>query len=517
MSVMSDSARPRGTATLLAASLLALGPTPLLADTGMDARIEALAPDLEAYIAKGMADFDVPGLAIGIVSGDRLVWSKGFGTGSKGGAAVDTDTVFQIGSTTKAFLATTLALAVDRGTLAWDDRVVDRYPGFQMQDPWVTQEFRLFDLLAQRSGMPQYANDVLGMLGFSTEAMIHSMRDVEPVTSFRSSFAYTNVTHMLASEIVAQAFGQQDWASVVDREIFEPLGMSRSSHTPEAIAAAENTTIGHRYTPDGSVEVPFSQLFPYAFLGAGAVNSTVNDLVPWVRLQLGNGTIDGNELVTAENIAATRVPRVGLAPSVSYAMGWVQVATPGGLVTWHNGGTTGYGAYIGLAPDHDVAVVVLTNLQNVGMPDAVGQWALDRLLGNPDVDHLAATIERAKKAAAENAARFAVPAGAAAAPDLATLAGDYAGAPLGDVAVAVDGDGLLATIAQSGAALRLAPWDGPVLTATLVAEGKFADIAANLGPLPTGFVQFTAGMDGKVGVLSLLLPENGQTYRLTRK
>ena len=89
---------------------------------------------------------------------------KGFGVRSKaGGVPVDARTMFQIGSTTKAFLAATQGIMVDRGKLHWDDRVVDLYPEFQLRDPWVTREFRVFDLLAQRSGLPPYANDALGV------------------------------------------------------------------------------------------------------------------------------------------------------------------------------------------------------------------------------------------------------------------------------------------------------------------------------------------------------------------
>lgn len=131
------------------------------ADAEPEAQIEALVPALEAYVESGMAAFDDPGLAIGIVAGDRLVYAKGFGVVARGGAPAGPDTVFQIGSTTKAFLGTSIAVAVDRGKLAWDDRVIDRHPDFQLMDPWVTREFRVFDLLAQRSGLPSYANDTL--------------------------------------------------------------------------------------------------------------------------------------------------------------------------------------------------------------------------------------------------------------------------------------------------------------------------------------------------------------------
>ena len=125
------------------------------ASQAAEKRIQTLIPDIERYISSGMKTFDVPGLAIGIIANDKLVYSKGFGIrDKKNGGSVDTRTVFQIGSTTKAFLATTMAIMVDRGRFKWDDRVVDLYPDFQMKDPWVTREFRVFDLLAQRSGLP---------------------------------------------------------------------------------------------------------------------------------------------------------------------------------------------------------------------------------------------------------------------------------------------------------------------------------------------------------------------------
>jgi CubicO group peptidase (beta-lactamase class C family) len=240
----------------------------------MEARVRALVPRLEAYIQTGMKAFDVPGLAIGIVTGDRLVYAKGFGVRSKsGGVPVDSRTVFQIGSLTKAFLATTLAIAVDRGKLRWDDRVVDLDPEFQLKDPWVTREFRVFDLLAQRSGLPPYANDMVGILGLDEAAMIRSLRHVEPVSSFRTTFAYTNLTHVVAGRVVAKTAGEPDWNAVLARELLGQLGMTDSSYTAEAIKAAANHADGYRWTPEGTIEVPFIQ-FPYIFGGAGDINST---------------------------------------------------------------------------------------------------------------------------------------------------------------------------------------------------------------------------------------------------
>ncbi|MGB9274834.1 MAG: serine hydrolase domain-containing protein [Terrimicrobiaceae bacterium] len=292
-------------------------------------RVQTLIPEFEAYIASGMKGFDVPGLAIGIVAGDKLVYAKGFGVRSKGSSVpVDTRTIFQIGSTTKAFLATTLAILVDRGKLRWDDRVVDLDPDFQLKDPWVTREFRVFDLLAQRSGLPPYVNDGLGMLGFDEAALIRSLRHVEPVSSFRSTFAYTNITHLLAGRIVAKAAGAANGDTVLQQELLDPLGMKDSSYTAAAIEAATNHAQGYRWSPEGTTEVPFTQLFPYDFGGAGDINSTIEDMARWVRLQLGNGTFEGRRIVSSENLAFTHTPKVAISDKLFYALGWVIQQTP---------------------------------------------------------------------------------------------------------------------------------------------------------------------------------------------
>src|SRR5262245_15615785 len=131
MTIASTVARA-GAAAALSAILLCLPPAnvaraqePSKSAPPIAARVSALIPDLEAYVQRGMKAYDAPGVAIGIVTGDSLVYAKGFGVRSKsGGAPVDTRTVFQIGSVTKGFLATTMAILVDRGKLKWDDRVV---------------------------------------------------------------------------------------------------------------------------------------------------------------------------------------------------------------------------------------------------------------------------------------------------------------------------------------------------------------------------------------------------------
>jgi CubicO group peptidase (beta-lactamase class C family) len=482
----------------------------------METRIKALLPELETYIRSGMKAFDVPGLAIGIVTGDRLVHAQGFGVRSKrGGVAVDSRTVFQAGSLTKAFLATTIAIAVDRGQLRWDDRVVDLDPNFQLKDPWVTREFRVFDLLAQRSGLPPYANDPVGILGFDEAAMIRSLRHVEPVSSFRTTFAYTNLTHILAGRIVAKTAGQPDWNAVLARELLGPLGMTDSSYTADAIKAAANRAEGYRWTPTGTIEIPFIH-FPYIFGAAGDINSTVEDLARWVRLQLGKGTFEGRRIVSPENLAVTRTPRVAVNDKMFYANGWVIAATPNGNIVGHDGGTYGFGSFIAMSLDKDVGVIVLTNEEQQSFPNAIALWAMDRLLDNPVIDNVADTLKlaTAKFAAAEK--MFAKPANPRPFPPLAPLAGNFVNPSFGKAALRLDGDGLVLALQGSGAELKLEPWDGDVFTVGLAPAGRFAAVAENMGPLPMGFVQFQIDKEGRLGLLRLSFGD-GQAYEFRRE
>ena len=481
----------------------------------MEPRVRALIPDLEAYIQNGMKAFDAPGLAIGIVTGDRLIYAKGFGVRSKAaGAPVDSHTVFQIGSVTKTFLATTVAIAVDRGKLHWDDRIVDLDPKFQLKDPWVTREFRVFDLMAQRSGLPPYANDMVGMLGADEVAMIRSLRQVEPVSSFRTTFAYTNITHLEAGQIIAKLAGQHNWNAVLSRELLEPLGMKDSSYTADAIKAAANHAEGHRWTPAGTIEVPFFYV-PYVFGGAGDINSTVEDMARWIRLLLANGTFEGRRIVSPENLAVTRTARVAMSDKTFYANGWSVTQTPNGNIVWHNGGTEGFGAMIAMSFDKDVGVIVLTNEDNQGFPDAVGFWALDRLLDNPVVDHAAAALKVAQAKLADTERTFAKPANPQPFLPLALLAGNFINLSFGKATLRLEGDALVLALQESDCQLKLEPWNGDVFTARVVPSGRFVALAANIGPLPSAFAQLQIDKEGRLNLLRLSFAD-GQAYEFRR-
>jgi CubicO group peptidase (beta-lactamase class C family) len=489
---------------------------PSKTEATIEGRVQELIPDIEAYITSGMKGFDIPGLAIGIVADDRLMYAKGFGVRSKSNRLpVDTRTVFQIGSTTKAFLTATMAIMVDRGKLRWDDRVVDLYPEFRLKDPWVTREFRIFDLPAQRSGLPPLVNDILVMLDYKEAALIRSLRYVEPVSSFRTTFAYTNITHLLASRIVATAAGAPNWNVVLQKELLDPLGMKESTYTVEAIEAAANHANGHRWTPEGTVEVPFTRIFPYPLAGTGDINSNIEDMARWVRMQLNNGTFDERRIVSSENLAYTRMPKVALNDKLSYALGWYNYLTPNGNILWHDGDALSFGSFVGLVPDKNIGIIILTNETNVTAPNSLGVWLLDRILGNAKHDPVAENLKNAKAKFEATAKLFTKPANPQPFPRLAPLAGNFVNPSFGKATLATEGDALVMEFLTSGAKFNLVPRDGNIFVASLMPTGQFGPIV-DLDYMTKGFLQFQIDKDGKLNLLRLSLLD-GQAYEFRRE
>jgi CubicO group peptidase (beta-lactamase class C family) len=461
-------------------------------------------------------------MAVGIVSGGSLIYAKGFGvraqTAGPAAAAITPQTVFQIGSTTKGFLAALFAIAVDRGKLSWDQRIVDLDPTFILYDPWVTREFRVYDIIAQRSGLPPYVNDFMIGLGYGPDALMRSLRFVPPQNSFRSTFTYTNQTHQFAGRIAARALGAADWPTAVHQEILAPLGMKSTTASLAGIQGAPDRATGYGWTPDGAGKVPFGPAF-YAGGGpAGDLNSNLQDCAQWLRMQIADGELDGRKIVSKEGMAATRTPRISITDTIAYAMGWIVISTPNGPIIFHNGGTPGFGAHIGFMPGRNTGMIVLSNLTNQGLPDALALEFYDRILGNPQQDRVKAAYEKAVKQANKDANTYVPPSSPRPPPSRADLVGNYVNDMLGKAVIAEENGDLVLSLDGTGAKLRLLPFDGAVFVARLVDPPE--DLGSGSRPgsrydTPAVFANFEIGDDGRLS--RLMLPFPGQKVVLNKE
>lgn len=418
------------------------------------ARLEESRAELESYLDQVVEDWDLGALAVGVVTDEGLAWSSTRGE-RVDGEPVDADTRFEIGSTTKAFLGVTLAMLVERGLLDWDDPVREHYPDFQLADAQVTEEFRVRDLLAQRSGLPASANTALLMLGWQPQDAIDRLRFVPPAGEFRETFAYQNAFHLVASEIVADKLGVQTWPEAVEQLLLDPLGMERSGVSADILLVDDNTTRGSQFL-DGELRQVEPAAFPANAAGSGGLVSTLDDLAAWVSLHLGDGVVDGEPIIAAEQLATTYEPLVVVDEDtaavtrkgvdadypVHYATGWFIHDTPEGPVIEHDGLTSSYAASISIDPERGFGVVVLTNLshgESAAVP--ISNRILDVLQGRPTLDYSAAARERMDAAFAA----LSVPEDdrTAETDAAAELVGEYGHPIFGDVTVEEAADGQL--------------------------------------------------------------------------
>lgn len=355
-------------------------------------RLDETLKRFEPYAVQAMKDWHVPGMAVAVVKGEKVVWAKGFGTRRAGlDRPVTPDTVFQVGSTTKAFTVALMATLVDEKKVGWDDRVVDHFPGFMLYDPWVTREFRIHDLFAQHSGMPAYAGDAQSFLGYDWDHIIGSMRHIKPVYSFRDKFSYVN-NLFVAGARVEELLTGKPWETLMRERILVPLGMTRSSLDEAGLTRIENGSDLHVLVDGKAVPLkPGSMLldWPYAYGPAGGLNSSALDMAKWAVTQLQDGKFGKTRIFSTETAEYMHTPQtpVKMGPHhAAYTQGWLRTELHKTDVIWHNGGTTGICAFIGFSPDLDAAVVVLTNLGHHKLADALGLQFFDMLSGKDDAD-----------------------------------------------------------------------------------------------------------------------------------
>lgn len=373
---------------------------------------------LDGYITKAMAEWEVPGLGLAIVHQDSVVYAKGFGVRELGGTArVDENTMFAIGSSSKAFTALLLAMLIDEGEASWDDRAVKHLPWFQLHDPYVTREMTLRDLLSHRSGLSRgdllwYGTDL------SREDIVRRVRWLEPSWSFRSHFGYQNIMYLAAGEVVEELAGQS-WDELVHERIFAPLGMRGSSTAIAALRGNANVATPHGLVDDQVVPIAWRDIDNAG--PAGSINSNAREMAAWVRLQLGQGEFGGARVVSAANIREMHAPHTiipidtageRLYPEThfrSYGLGWFLEDYRGRKLVHHGGNIDGMSALVAMMPEHDVGIVILTNMNASGLPATLMRRIFDLYIDGPGRDWsaevLAFTNERRELGRTREAAR----------------------------------------------------------------------------------------------------------------
>lgn len=495
---------PRQTVAVLLVAFLVL-----CVFTPADAQASAM-KELDAFVEKAMQEWQVPGLAVALVKDDRVVHIRGYGVRELGKTeTVDENTIFPIGSTSKAFTSAAVALLVQDGKLSWDDRVIDHLPGFQLYDPWVTREITVRDLLSNRGGVSGLSEWIWYATDHSRDEIVRRLRYVKPESSFRSQYAYRNVMFLTAGQVVAAVTGAS-WDAFVQERIFKPLGMLRSSTSVRDLQNRDNVITPHMNIEGKRTPVPLRNIDNMG--PAGSVNASITDMAQWLRFHLANGVLDGRRIADAAVIQETHRPHtpIPISPEMAssapwgrradYCLGWILVDHQGDHVLYHNGKVDGIYAVIGFIPERQVGAVVLTNYQDQELSDVVFLRALDVLLDRPPKDWNSIYLGNWKQRETKSAqARQDLEAsrirGTTPSHPVAAYAGDYENEMYGRIAVSLEGDHLVLRL-SSHLIGDMAHWHYETFRATL--RDRAAE--ATMGPT---FVTF--GMDAKGAVSSMSL------------
>lgn len=347
---------------------------------------------LDAYINEAITDWKIPGLAIAIIKDDKVVHQKGYGTRQiDSQAPVDEQTLFAIASNTKAFTATALGLLVQENKLAWDDPVLKVMPEFQLYDPSVTRKIAIRDLLCHRSGLGLWTGDLTWWdSNYDRAEVIRRIRFQKPVSDFRTAYHYTNLMFLVAGEIIPQVTGIS-WDQFIKQRFFDELDMTRSTTSVKDLVHLENVATPHAILNGKLVAIDYLNVDNCA--PAAAINSSVEDLSHWVRLQLNNGLYKGRRLVESRIIQETRKSHTlrhlsdkfkNLNPSVhfsTYGLGFGLHDYQGRMVVNHTGGLDGMVSYVGFIPEEDIGVIVLTNSVDHELHRALPLYVYDLLMG----------------------------------------------------------------------------------------------------------------------------------------
>lgn len=496
-------------AVLAAAALLAMsGALPAAA-----APRDPLA-GFDADVRRGVADWQVPGLAVAVVKDGKVAFARGYGVREAGGtAAVDADTRFALASTCKALTAAGIALLVEAGKVAWDDPVTKYLPWFALKDPYATREVTVRDLLTHRAGLGNTDYLWYGQ-SIGREEVVRRLRLADPAYSLRSSFVYQNVMYGAAGLVIEAASGME-YTKFIETRIFAPLGMKQVVPFDLARAGTDNVALPH-YLIDGKV-VPIQQwvgkidgLGPDPIPSAGTFRASVNDMARWITMLLADGKgPDGKQFLKTETVAElfrpqTLIPAEEFYPTreltqpnwMSYGLAWFQQDYRGHKVDFHTGSLDGSIAIVGLIRDLDLGVVVFGNLDHAELRHALMLQVFDRYLGEPRRDwsrdlkaHYAAL--RAKGEAERAKVEAERVTGTKPALPLAGYAGRYSDPLRGEVNVEVDADSLRLRVG-AGITAALEHWHYDTFRTHWDAAFLTPDL-----------VTFTLGTDGKVDAVTL--------------
>lgn len=337
-----------------------------------------------------------PGFAVAIVEGDNVIYANGFGYADyENKIAVDANTLFAIGSSTKAFTSALLGILREDNKLSFDDSPLQYIPGLKFYNNDMNNNIIIKDLMRHSTGLPRHDGAWYLFSSHNKDSLVSRIQYQEPFTGVRQAWYYNNFGFLLQGVITEKLTGVT-WEKNIEDRFFKPLGMHRSKTKIGGMKNSKNTAYGYRLNDDRNL-VKMDYYDIAGMSPAGSINSSVNDMTNWLKLWINNGKF-GEEQIIPENyvkeaISSQMVVAGGLPseelPNVLYAnygYGWFLHSYKGHYMVEHGGNIDGFSASVAFYPTDNLGIVVLTNQNGSAVPSLIRNIAADHMLNVDKTD-----------------------------------------------------------------------------------------------------------------------------------
>ncbi|MBN8598693.1 MAG: serine hydrolase [Planctomycetes bacterium] len=482
------------------------------------APLECLA-GLDALFTKAIADWKVPGMAVAIIKGDEVVYAKGFGfRDAEKKLPVTENTLFPIGSATKAFTTFVMGQLADDGKLDFDKPVRTYLPELNLFDEVMTERITPRDLVTHRSGIPGHDRLWYGVTQRTRADMLSRLAYLPNNKDLRVAWQYNNLMYLTAGVMEERLTGKS-WEENIRERILIPLGMKRSTLNNTDSQKDDDFALGYRLDLDTDA-VERMDFRDITTMGpAGSINSSVTEMANWVKMNLDGGKFGGKRLIQGATLMQLQTPCMSMGGGpvdnpeimpIGYAMGWFVDVYRGKRRLHHGGNIDGFSAMVALLPREKIGVVVLTNMNGTGLHEVAARHALDCATGMNAVDWNAqslaqntAAVAQAKQSKASLGATR--KAGTQPSHPLADYAGRYEHPGYGTIAVAEDGDGLRFTF--NGITTPLEHWHYDVFSGKKAERDRFYESFK---------LSFENGLDGEIASVRAQMEPSLDAFVFTR-
>ena len=365
---------------------------------------------LDIYVEHALEQWQIPGAAVLVVSDGKIVVAKGYGVKELGSTdKIDANTLFMIGSNTKAFTGTALALLEHEQKLKLDDKVIKYLPDFKMKDEWITKELNLIDIVSHRMGMETFQGDFMYWTSdLTSDEVLEKFGKLTPLYNFRTKYGYTNAGYAIAGKVIEKISGLK-WKDYLKEKLFLPLKMNRTTALSTDYFESENIAKPHTYVEGEMSLIPFQNIDNLA--PCGSIGSSINDISHWIIAQLDSGRYDGENVIPYNVIERTRYPQTIVRKSrhpfnqsnfTLYGLGWSLEDYEGKEIVSHTGGVNGFVTSVTLVPSENLGIVVLTNNDQNAFFQMLKWEIIDAYLGLPYRNYNDFVFQRAIKQKEEN-------------------------------------------------------------------------------------------------------------------